>query len=145
MAVDLRNHIDCSLGEAFIDGEKCMDAVSFSVVFTPVTSTTKTLGHTGEDTRWKGHTIRVTLSEYRSTDWIKQALKNYLENNVTPAFTFQGVCTDTNSDYYADYGGQTVTCTGCVPTGDITVLTQDVNSDFTQDTITFACKDIKFS
>ena len=143
--VDLRNHIDCSQGKAFLDGEECLDAVSFSIIFTPVTSSTKTLGHTGEDTRWKGHTIRVTLSEYRSTDWIKQAIKNYLENKTTPNFTFQGVCTDEQSDYYKEYGGQTVTVTGCVPTGDITVLSHDVNSDFVQDSITFNCKDLKFS
>lgn len=142
---DLRNHIDCSQGKAFLDGEECLDAVSFSIIFSPVTSSTKTLGHTGEDTRWKGHTIKVTLSEYRSTDWIKRAIKNYLENKVTPNFTFQGVCTDEQSDYYRDYGGQTVTVTGCVPTGDITVLSHDVNSDFVQDSITFNCKDIKFS
>ena len=142
---DLRNHIDCSQGKAFLDGEECMDAVSFSIVFSPVTSSTKTLGHTGEDTRWKGHTIKVTLSEYRSTDWIKQAIRNYLENKVIPSFTFQGVCTDEQSDYYKDYGGQTVTVTGCVPTGDITVLSHDVNSDFVQDSITFNCKDLKFS
>lgn len=142
---DLRNHIDCSQGKAFLDGEECMDAVSFSIVFSPVTSSTKTLGHTGEDTRWKGHTIKVTLSEYRSTDWIKKSIKEYLENKKTPSFTFQGVCTDEQSDYYKEYGGQTVTCTGCVPTGDITILTQDVNSDFVQDTINFNCKDMKFS
>lgn len=142
---DLRNHIDCSQGRAFLDGEECLDAVSFSIVFSPVTSSTKTLGHTGEDTRWKGHTIKVTLSEYRSTDWIKQAIKNYLENKVTPNFTFQGICTDEQSDYYKDYGSQAVTVTGCVPTGDITVLSHDVNSDFVQDSITFNCKDIKFS
>ena len=142
---DLRNHIDCSQGKAFLDGEECMDAVSFSIVFTPVTSTTKTLGHSGEDTRWKGHTIKVTLSEYRSSDWLKQAIKNYLENGITPNMTFQGVCTDEQSDYYKEYGGQTVTVTGCVPTGDITVLSQDVNSDFVQDSITFNCKDLKFS
>lgn len=142
---DLRNHIDCSQGKAFLDGEECLDAVSFSIVFSPVTSSTKTLGHTGEDTRWKGHTIKVTLSEYRSTDWIKRAIKNYLENKVTPNFTFQGVCTDEQSDYYRDYGDQTVTVTGCVPTGDITVLSHDVNSDFVQDSITFNCKDLKFS
>ena len=142
---DLRNHIDCSQGKAFLDGEECLDAVSFSIIFSPVTSSTKTLGHSGEDTRWKGHTIKVTLSEYRSTDWIKRAIKNYLENKVTPNFTFQGVCTDEQSDYYRDYGGQTVTVTGCVPTGDITVLSHDVNSDFVQDSITFNCKDLKFS
>lgn len=142
---DLRNHIDCSQGRAFLDGEECLDAVSFSVVFSPVTSSTKTLGHKGEDTRWKGHTIKVTLSEYRSTDWIKQAIKNYMEKKITPSFTFQGVCTDEQSDYYKEYGGQTVTVIGCVPTGDITVLQQDVNSDFVQDTITFNCKDLKFS
>ncbi len=143
--VDLRNHIDCSQGKAFLNGEECLDAVSFSIIFTPVTSSTKTLGHTGEDTRWKGYTIRVTLSEYRSKPWIRDAIKDFLENKKTPNFTFQGLCTDEQSDYFEGYGGQTVTVTGCVPTGDITVLTQDVNSDFVQDSITFNGKDISFS
>lgn len=35
---DLRNHIDCSQGRAFLDGEECLDTVSFSIVFSPVTS-----------------------------------------------------------------------------------------------------------
>ena len=142
---DLRKHIDCSQGKAILDGEESLDAVSFSVVFTPVTSTTKTLGHKGEDTRWKGYNIKVTLSEYRSKDWIKQAINKYLETGDTPCFTFQGVCTDEHSDYYEEYGGQTVTVTGCVPTGDITVLLQDANSDFVQDSVTFNGKDLKFS
>lgn len=143
--VDLRNHIDCSQGKAFLDGEECLDAVSFSIIFTPVTSSTKTLGHTGEDTRWKGHTIKVNLSEYRSKPWIREAIKDYLTNKKTPNFTFQGVCTDEHSDYYAEYGGQTITVTGCVPTGDITLLSQDVNSDFVQDSIVFSAKDLSFS
>ncbi|MCR5790109.1 MAG: phage tail tube protein [Lachnospiraceae bacterium] len=144
-SVDLRQHIDCSQGKAFIDGEECMDAVSFQVVFSPVTSSTKTLGHTGEDTRWKGYNVRVTLSEYRSRPWLKNAIQEFLTNKKTPNFTFQGMCTDEQSDYYRDYGGQTVTVTGCVPTGDITLLNQDVNSDFVQDTVTFSGKDVKFS
>ena len=143
--VDLRNHIDCTQGKVFLDGEECTDATSYSIIFTPLISSTKTLGHTGEDTRWKGHNIKVNLSEYRSKPWLKNAIKNYLENGKTPVFTIQGMDMDTQSDYYADYGGQTVTVTGCVPIGDITVLAQDVNSEFMQDTITFAGKDLSFS
>lgn len=143
--VDLRSHIDCSQGKAFIDGEECLDATAFSIIFSPITSSTKTLGHTGEDTRWKGYNIRINLTEYRSRPWLKNIIKDFLDNKKTPNFTFQGMCTDEQSDYFHDYGGQTVTVTGCVPIGDITILAQDVNSDFVTDSIQFSGKDLKFS
>lgn len=144
-SADTRNHIDCTQGKFFLNGEECIDAVSYSIVFTPATSSTKTLGHTGSDTRWKGYDVKVTLTEFRSKDWLKQAIKDFVEKNITPVFTCQGVCTDEQSDYYKDFGGQTVTVTGCVPTGDITVLAQDANSDFMTDAVTFSGKALSFS
>ena len=147
---DVRNHIDCTQGKVLLDGEVCIDATALTFTFTPEVSTTKTLGHTGEDTRWKGYKATCTLTEYRSKDWLKKAIKNFIEKGITPVFTIQGVATDTNSDYYlAGYGGsngslegQTVTGTGCIPTGDINVLTLDANSEFMTDTITFNVKSL---
>ncbi len=142
---DVRNHIDCTQGKVFLNNVECMDAVSLTFTFSPITSSTKTLGHTGADTRWKGFNGTATLTEYRSRDWLKQAIKNFLEKGITPVFTIQGMVTDTNSDYYKDYGGQTITASGCVPTGDINLMTLDADSDFATDTITFSVKSFAFS
>ena len=144
-SADVRNHIDCTLGKVFLDGVECIDAVSLTFTFSPITSSTKTLGHTGQDTRWKGYNGTATLTEYRSRDWLKKAIQNFINNGTTPVMTIQGIVTDENSDYYKDYGGQTITATGCVPTGDITLMTLDADSDFATDAITFSVKNFAYS
>lgn len=142
-SADVRNHIDCTQGKVFLNGEECMDATALVFTFTPTVSSTKTLGHTGQDTRWKGYDATCTITEYRSRDWLKQAIKNFLKNGITPEFTIQGVATDEQSDYFKDgYGGQTVTGTGCIPTGDITILSLDASAEFMTDSITFNVKNL---
>ena len=46
---DVRNHIDCTQGKVFLNNVECMDAVSLTFTFSPITSSTKTLGHTGAE------------------------------------------------------------------------------------------------
>ena len=144
-SVDLRHHIDCTQGKVFLNNEECMDATALTATFTPITSSTKTLGHTGENTQWKGFTVACTLTEYRSRDWLKQAINNFMQKGVTPEFTIQAVSTDEQSDYFQEYGGQTLTMTGCVPTGDIPLIAFDASADFMTDSITFSVKDFKWS
>ncbi len=142
--VDNRQHIDVSQGKLLRDGVEVTDAVSFYVDFTPVTSTSRTLGHTGEDTRWKTFTLAGAMSEYRSTPWLIEAIKEYRNTGKTPEFTLTGIVTDESSDYYKEYGGQTVTVTGCIPSGAIRLLELDANGDLVQDTINFTAKDVQF-
>ena len=49
---------------------------------------------------------------------------------------------DKASDYYSDYGSDTVTAIGCVPTGDINLLNLDANGDILDDALNFNAKDV---
>lgn len=58
--------------------------------------------------------------------------------------TIQGIMTDKGSDYYNQYGTDTVTAVGCVPTGDIILLGLDADGAELNDTITFNAKNVIF-
>lgn len=49
---------------------------------------------------------------------------------------------DKNSDYYNGYGADVVTCSGCVLTGDFTLLSLDSEGEVFEDSITFNVKDV---
>ena len=56
--------------------------------------------------------------------------------------TIQGIMNDENSDYYKDNGNDTVTCVGCVLTGDIPLTALDSAGEVVDDAISFNAKDI---
>ena len=47
-----------------------------------------------------------------------------------------------NSDYYAANGTETVTCVGCVLTGDLNLINLDSEGQVVEDAISFNAKDI---
>jgi len=49
---------------------------------------------------------------------------------------------DKNSDYYKEYGTNTVTCVGCVLTGDLPLTMLDSGGDVVEDSISFNAKDV---
>lgn len=49
---------------------------------------------------------------------------------------------DTNSDYYRDFGTDTVTAVGCVLTGDLPLTALDSAGEIVDDVIGFNAKDI---
>ena len=49
---------------------------------------------------------------------------------------------DKNSDFYKQYGSNTVTCVGCVLTGDLPLTMLDSGGDVVEDAISFNAKDI---
>ena len=129
-------------GKVFIDGLECMDGVKCEIKFTPEVWTGKALGERTSSSRWIGYSIAVTITRRRSTPWIKDIIKKYMENGVTPEFTIQGINNDMGSDYYAKYGTDTITVVGCVPTGDLQLTSLDSEGQILDDTITFNAKDI---
>ena len=49
---------------------------------------------------------------------------------------------DENSDYYAENGAETITCVGCVLTGDLNLINLDSGGNVVEDSIAFNIKDI---
>ena len=65
-------------------------------------------------------------------------MKKYVDKGLTPSFTIQALNNDKGSDFFSQFGNDVVTVTGCVPTGDLTLLDLDASStDYVEETITF--------
>lgn len=131
-------------GKVYIDGVQIMDAATFTVVYTPSVWEGKALGDKGTNRRWLGRDITGTITEYRTTPWLKEKIMEYEKNGTTPEMTIQGTRVDKDSDYYSINGGgsETVTVTGAVITGDIGLMSFDVDGDVVKDSISFGAKNI---
>lgn len=137
-----RTAINLREGKIFLDGVEIFDGVKADVKFTPDVYTGRQLGDITPSSQWLGGAITVSVTRRRSTPWLKDTIKKYLNDKATPEFTIQGIMEDTNSDYYANYGSDTVTCVGCVPTGDIILLSLDADGQVLDDPITFNAKEV---
>lgn len=124
-------------GSVYLDGNKVLGAVKFELLYTPEVSETRSLGERGVSRRWLSRDITGTISQYKSTPWLREAVKKYEASGETPEFTIQGISEDTNSDYYDNYGTDTITAVGCVLTGDIPLASLDSEGDLIMEEIEF--------
>lgn len=129
-------------GKVFIDGVECLDGVKANIKFTPDVWTGKQLGEKSPSSRWLGYSITGSITRRRSTPWLKDIISKYIKSGETPEFTIQGIMNDANSDYYKKNGSATVTCVGCVLTGDFNLIDLDGDGDVVDDVINFNAKDI---
>ncbi len=137
-----KNPISMREGKIFIDGVEVCDSVKCEIKFTPDVWTGKQLGEITPSSRWLGATITGSITRRRSTPWLREKIKQYLNDKGTPEMTIQGIMDDENSDYYADNGSETITCVGCVLTGDLNLINLDSGGDVVDDVIAFNAKDI---
>lgn len=128
--------------KVFIDKQLVSDCVKCEIIFTPNVWTGKVLGEMTKSSRWNGYEITGEITRRRSTPWLKEVIKKYINSGVTPEFTIQGQMDDENSDYYETYGSDVVTITGCVLTGDLTLSNFDSDGDVLEDTIKFNAKSL---
>lgn len=143
MAIEYnKNPISLREGKVFIDGVECMDSIKCNIKFTPEVWSGKLLGEKTASSRWLGYAIGVEITRRRSTPWIKEVIKKYIKTGRTPEFTVQGIMDDTGSDYYEQFGSDTITVVGCVMTGDLMLTTLDSAGEIVDDTITLNAKDI---
>ncbi len=129
-------------GKIFINGILIADCVKCEIKFTPDVWTGKVLGERTDSSRWLGYKITGSITRRRSTKWLKDAMKSYLTTGATPEFVIQGIMDDDNSDYYDDNGTDTVTVTGCVLTGDLTLTSFDSGGNVLEETIGFNAKNV---
>lgn len=129
-------------GKVFIDGVEVLDSVKCNIKFTPDVWTGKQLGERTPSSRYLGYTITGSITRRRSTPWLKDLIAKYIKTGETPELTIQGVMNDENSDYHKAHGEDTVTCVGCVLTGDFNLIDLDSAGDVLDDVINFNAKDI---
>lgn len=128
-------------GHAYIDGVEVLDSIKLEAKVTPDVWTGRQLGEKSPSSRWLGWAITGTMTRRRSTNFLRQKLKEYKERGETPEMTIQGIMDDPNSDYYKTYGRETVTLVGCVITGDINLINLDSEGQVVEDPIGFNAKD----
>ncbi|MDD3029762.1 MAG: phage tail tube protein [Alphaproteobacteria bacterium] len=136
MSVNKRR-ISMREGNVFLDGLKVLDAVKCEVVFTPEVTESRALKEQGLSRRWIGYDITGSITEYRSTPWLRKAIAAYNKTGATPEFTISAVQDDKNSDYYDANGTIPVTLSGVVLTGDISLINLDSEGELLQDEIEF--------
>lgn len=131
-------------GEVFINGVKVMDCVKCEIKFTPDVWEGKVLGERSPSSRWKGYKITGTITKRRTTPFYQEIVEKYQKDGITPEMTIQGTMNDKGSDYYEKYGSCMVTAVGCVPTGDIPLISLDATGDVIEDPISFNAKNVIF-
>lgn len=129
-------------GKIFIDGLEAFDGIACTIKVTPEVWQGKQLGDRTPSSRYLGYAVTGTITRRRSTPWLKDIIKKYKETGETPELTIQGIMDDKGSDYYAQHGSDTITCVGCVLTGDINLIQLDSNGEVVDDAISFNAKDI---
>ena len=138
------NHAPISLreGHVFLDGVEIADSITCTINFTPDVWTGRQLNELTPSSRWIGYAITGTIGRRRSTRWLEDKISEYMQTHETPEMTIQGVMDDPNSDYYKTYGASTVTCVGCVLTGDLPLTMLDSGGVVVEDSLGFNAKDV---
>ena len=129
-------------GKVLLDGITVADSVKCEIKFTPDVWTGKQLGEKTDSSRWLGAKITGAITRRRSTPFLREKIKEYLKSGKTPELTIQGIHNDPNSDYYASYGSDTITCLGCVLTGDLNLVNLESDGQVVDDVINFNVKTI---
>lgn len=129
-------------GKFYLDGSCVMDAVKVEFFYAPEVSESRAIGQKGKSRRWLGRDVTGSISEYKSTPWLKEAIKRYEETGATPQFTFIGVNNDPNSDYGRTYGNDVVTLESVVLTSEIPLIQLDSEGEYIICDIEFGAENV---
>mgnify|MGYP000859076448 FL=1 len=137
-----RNRMSLREGRVYLDGEQVMDLVTCEILFTPEVAESRSIGQKGKSRRWIGYDVTGSINEYRSTPWLKKAVKKYIDTGKTPKFTIVGMQDDPASDYGTTYGKDVTTVEGVVLTSDIPLLQLDSEGEHVQSEIEFGAENV---
>lgn len=138
MANKVTNPMLKSEGKLYIDGEQFLNARKVLIKVSINNTESKRLGDRTTSSRTTGYDISVEISQYKSNKFAVDIVKKYLDVGLTPKFKVQAMNNDKGSDFFSKYGNDTITVTGCVPTGDLNLVDLDASTtDYVEETITF--------
>ena len=137
MANKVTNPMLKSEGKLYINGEQVLDARKVLIKVSINNTESKRLGDRTTSSRTVGYDISVEISQYKSNKFAIDIIKKYLDTGLTPKFQVQALNNDKGSDFFRKYGNDTITVTGCVPTGDLNLIDLDASTtDYVEETIT---------
>ena len=127
-----------SEGKLFLDGEHCLSAKGINIKATLNNSTSKCLGDKSPSHRNVSYDLASTVTRYKVEPFGKKVILNYIEKGITPEFTIQAMNNDAGSDFFKQFGDDTVTVTGAVLSGDLSLIDLDASStDYVEETLNF--------
>lgn len=129
-------------GKAYIDGEMVLDLIKMQIVATPEVAESRSIGQRGKSRQWVGMDYTGSITEYRSTPWLKERLKKYQATGQTPNLTIVGVHDDKYSSYNIRAGNDVITVQNAVITSDIVLVDLDSEGELVQTEIEFGAENV---
>ena len=131
-------------GRAFVDGEQVTSLINLSAVFAPEVTKKRVVGQKGMTTKVIGYDITGTITMFKATPWISEAIKEYLSSGVFPKMDIQAVMDDVDSDFVDTYGAQRVILKEVQLEGELPLIGIDVEGEEIQEEISFSAAEVMF-
>lgn len=131
-------------GRAFVDGNQVTSLIKLNAVFTPEVTKKRVVGQKGMTSKVIGYDITGTITQFKATRWIRDAIKEYLTTGVFSKVDIQAVVDDKDSDFYKSYGEDRIQLIGVQLEGDLPLIDIDAEGEEIQEEITFSAAEVRF-
>lgn len=131
-------------GRAFINGEEVTSLIKLNAVFVPEVTKKRIAGQRGMTSKVLGYDITGTITTFKATPWVTNAIKNYLTTGIFPKMDIVAFMSDPDSDYVSNYGEQMITFEGVQLEGEIPMIGLDVEGEEVMEEVTFSARNVVF-
>ena len=131
-------------GRGFVNGNRVTSLIKLNAVFTPEITDKRVAGQRGTSAKVIGYAITGTITQFKATRWLRDAIKTYMTTGVFPQMDIQAVMDDADSDFFSTYGEERIQLIGVQLTGDLPVIDIDAEGEEIQEEVTFSAAEIRF-
>lgn len=131
-------------GRGFVNGSQVTSLIKLHAVFTPEVSEKRVVGQRGKTPKVIGFGITGTITQFKATRWIRDAVKTYLTTGIFPLMDIQAVMDDPDSDFVRRYGEDRVQLIGVQLTGDLSLIDIDAEGEEIQEEISFIATEVRY-
>lgn len=131
-------------GRGFVNGKKVTSLLKLNAVFTPEITDKRTVGQKGTSSKVVGYAITGTITQFKATRWLRDAIKQYLTTGIFPQMDIQAVSDDSDSDFHNSFGEERIQLIGVQLTGDLPIIDIDAEGEEIQEEISFSASEIRF-
>jgi len=145
MAVPNVKRMSAKEGRAFRGSEEITSLIKLEANMALETTSKRVMGQRGMTTKVIGYDITGTITQYKATTWIRDAIKEYTNTGVFPTFDIQAVLDDPDSDFVTSNGAERVQFIGVQMTGDLPLIAMDAEGEEIQEEISFSAAEVRWA
>ncbi|APQ41984.1 XkdM [Clostridium phage A2] len=138
------NRMSAREGRAFVSGKQVTSLIKLEALFTPEVTKKRVMGQKGLTSKVIGYDITGTITQFKATPMIREAIKEYLKTGIFPKMDIQAVCDDPDSDYVKNYGEDRVQLLGVQLEGDLPLIGLDAEGEEIQEEISFSASEVRY-